>query len=182
MNIKADILPYIKPLGKDENGKYNKKLYNLLKQMSNDEYQNKQLRIYFNPKSWWDDSIVSFHKNIHKEIKCLTRQIKLSPHGHNEIGYSLMDALSKNKPERYSWIMHKPDGFVDITEWFFDTYIKMGRCMFETKHYDFENKHNQRYYIINRNHRKCRWCGEHFHKEHHKSVEIKKYSTWEKSI
>lgn len=181
MDIKNDILPFIKPITKDENGKYNKKLYNLLKKMSNDQYQNRQFRVYFKPTSWWDGTEITFHKNIHKEVSSIIRQINLSPYGHKESGYSLMESLQKNKPERYSWIMHNPNKFIDITNWFFDTYIKMGRCMFDRNHYDFDNEHNQRYYIINKNHRKCRWCGEHFHREHHKKVEIRKYSTWEKS-
>lgn len=182
MDIINDILPFVKPTGRDENGKFNKKLYNLFKLISKNEYSNRQLRIFFKPKSWWDGSYINFHKNIHKEIHSLTRQIVLSPYGMPHTGYSLMEALSKNKPEVYSWIMHNTEDFIDVTEWFFNTYRSIGRCMFDNLHHDFDNQYNNRYYLINKNHRKCRWCGKHFHRVHHKQVEVRKYTIWKESV
>jgi hypothetical protein len=181
MDIKKEILPFIKPIGKDENGKFNRKLYNLLKKMSDNQYENRQLKVFFNQKSWWDDSNIEFHKNIHKHLNCFGRQVILSPLGNPTSGHFLSETTNKNKPEHWSLMLYDTNSFIDITDWFFNTYKQIGRCMFDNRHHDFDNQYNNRYYIINKNHRKCRWCGEHFHREHEKVVEVKKYTIWKQS-
>lgn len=173
-------LPLIRPVGKDENGKYNRKLYNLLSKIIRDKYYNDKLTIWFNKESRWDGNLIEFHKNIHKEQGIL-RQIMIDPNGQMMSGYFLMEALQKNKPTRYSLCTFDSNHMIDVTEWFFSTYVNVGRCMFDPDHCDFNNQYNNRYYIINKNHRKCRWCGEHFRREIKKVVEVKKYELWKET-
>lgn len=176
MNL-SELIPLIKPNGKDENGKYNKKLYNLLKKLSASEYYNRQLKVYFCLSDRITGDILTFHKDIHKE-KTITRQILFSPYGNSASGHFLSEAIKKNNPEHWSLCMYHEDLFIEVTDWFFKNYIELGRCFFDKYHYDFDNEYNERYYIINKNNRKCKWCGEHFHMEHYKKVEIKRYKTW----
>jgi len=174
-----DILPLIKPNSNDENGKYSRKLYNLLKKHSLDQYKNRQLRVFFYKQSRWIDNSVEFHRDVHKEVS-MGGHIFISPYGDSSSGHHLFEVLQKNNPEHWSLVMYDPNLFTDVTEWFFTTYIQIGRCMFDKSHYDFDNKYNNRYYTINKNHRKCKWCGEHFHREFRRHVEVHKYVDWVK--
>ena len=56
--------------------------------------------------------------------------------------------------------MHPLDTYVDITESFWKSYVSKGRCMFDENHSSkwwVGDKH--RYQSINRNSKRCRWCG-----------------------
>ncbi|MBU7315989.1 hypothetical protein [Paenibacillus oleatilyticus] len=182
MILDNDFLQKIRPNSNDENGKHNRKLYNLFKGISKRKNNNlEQIKIWFNAKSRWDGSHIEFHKNIHKEQNIL-RQVMIDPDGQMISGYFLMDALRKNKPTRFSLCTFLPNHMIDVTDWFLNTYIRIGRCMFDSEHYDFNNQYNNRYYIINKNNRKCRWCGEHFNRNIIKTVKIDKYECWKSSI
>ncbi|GFN32447.1 hypothetical protein [Paenibacillus xylaniclasticus] len=171
------VLSQIKPFGSDENGKYNKKLYGLLKKIRNNKYENSNIRIWFNMVSRWDGTVIDFHKNIHKKIS-IPSQIMIDPSGQMISGYFLPECLKKGSPTRFSLCAFHPNQMIDVTDWFFDTYSRIGHCMFDNNHHDFENHYNQRYYIINKNSRKCRFCGEHFKRHIKKYVEVKKYEVW----
>lgn len=171
------LLLKIKPVGSDENGKYNKKLYNMLRKLNNNKKGTCKVKVWFNTKSRWDGSHIEYHKNIHRELG-IKRQIIIDPSGQLVSGYFLGESLDKNNPTRWSLCTFHPNHMIDITEWFFNTYIQIGRCMFDKDHYDFDNSYNQRYHIINKNSRKCRYCGEHFKRQIKKVVEVKKYEVW----
>ena len=130
--------------------------------------------------SRWDGSVIDYHKDIHKEMS-IPSQIMIDPSGQMIAGYFLSECLKKGSPTRFSLCTFHPKHMIDVTDWFFDTYSRIGRCMFDKYHHDFDNHYNNRYYLINRNHRKCRWCEGHFHREHRKVVEVKKFDVWEES-
>jgi len=45
------------------------------------------------------------------------------------------------------------DEWIEITDWFWENYLRVGRCLF------WKYEHN--WIAINRNARKCAHCGEH---------------------
>lgn len=57
---------------------------------------------------------------------------------------------------RHDWAYspaHHVDEWIEITDWFWENYLRVGRCLF------WKYEHN--WIAINRNARKCAHCGEH---------------------
>jgi len=53
---------------------------------------------------------------------------------------------------------------VEITDWFWDNYSKLGRCLWDGSHQRFMTNEEERYTYIDDNTRKCNWCGKTFEK------------------
>lgn len=64
--------------------------------------------------------------------------------------------------ETYSYICHKDSQFVEVTEEFFEKYIKDGRCV--CSHRD-RSCSEQQFTYLDDTHRKCNWCGIEQHEE-----------------
>lgn len=169
----------IKPKNIKHDDKYSSKLYKLLKSFEKNPYYNPQnLKVFFTCcEVCWSTDYIPFHENIHK-TKGILRSVIINPYGSPGSGYLLMDVLQKNNPDFYSYCMFDTSKFIEVTDWFFKNYSKLGRCFFDKNHYGFDNKYEDRYYIINSNYRKCKWCGEHFKREIHKRVEITRNEVW----
>lgn len=66
--------------------------------------------------------------------------------------------------------MHNVAEWIDITDWFWTNYERHGRCMF------FKYLHS--WISINRNSRKCEWCGTHERREVETIKRIERRDKW----
>lgn len=171
-------LQKIKPKVKSKSDKYSWSLYRFLekqvKQKDSGKYVLKQIRVYWIARSWWDGSYLEFNP---KNIKGIN-QIVISPYGGKGSGYFLSHVMRDGqKKECYSLCVYHPDELIDITDWFFSTYERDGRCIFDREHNGWWQGEEKRFTYIN-NTRKCNWCGEWHKKEIVKKVKIKREVNW----
>ncbi|MGG3890251.1 hypothetical protein [Metabacillus fastidiosus] len=167
----------IKPKVKDESDKYSWNLYNFLNRLFNKsgvgKYYKKQLEIHWLHNSRWDGSYLEFNKD-----KLNLNQILILPSGKQHYRgtfYELSLIMGKGKATEFAL----PYSYetTDITEWFFNTYERDGRCIFDREHNGWWQGDKERFTYIN-NTRKCNWCGE-WHKKEIKKVQvIKREETW----
>jgi hypothetical protein len=167
----------IKPKVKGQSDKYSWNLYKFLekqvKQRDVGNFAPKQLRVYWLHHSFWDGSYLEFNPN-----KLNHRQIIISPFGGKGSGYFLSHILPDGmKKECYALSVYHPDEFSDITNWFFTTYERDGRCIFDREHSGWWSGEENRFTYIN-NTRRCNWCGQWHKKEIHKIVKIKREEVW----
>lgn len=172
MNLKL-----IKPKEKSKSDKYSWNLYRFLekqvKQREIGKYVQKQIKVYWLHRSWWDSSHLEFNPN---NINSLN-QVIISPFGDKGSGYFLSQVLRDGKKECYSLRVYHPDELLDITDWFFSTYEKDGRCIFDRKHNGWMQGTDNRFTYVN-NTRKCNWCGQWHKKEIKKVVKIERKVQW----
>ncbi len=169
MDLKA-----IKPAIKGESDKYSWYLYRFLekqvKQRDIGKYVPKQIKVYWLNKSRWDGRLLSFDdENVD------INQVFISPFG-GKSGYSLSTIMTKGKATQY-YLPWSDEDLVDITNWFFSTYQKDGRCMFDRSHNGWFQGDKERFTFIN-NTRRCNWCGKWHTKEIHKEVKIERREVW----
>lgn len=87
----------------------------------------------------------------------------------------------------------KTPEIINITDWFIETYIKIGRCLFDPEHCDFIMNPETRYsYDITKSDvnsrtfsfycpdtiKICNWCGKTLHKVIKEEVVVKTRETW----
>jgi hypothetical protein len=165
----------IKPKVKGQSDKYSWNLYKFLhKQINQKEigkYVLKQIKVYWLHHSRWDGEYLEFNPN---ELDI--RQIIISPFGGTRTGYFLSQILLEGKNECFA-LPYEDDELTDITEWFFKTYEKDGRCMFDREHNGWLLGDENRFTYVN-NTRKCSWCGKWQHKEIKKVQTIKRKEVW----
>ncbi|MBT2759933.1 hypothetical protein [Paenibacillus sp. ISL-20] len=164
----------IKPKVKGESNKYSWNLYKFLsKIVKKNEYIDSQLRIYWNHHSRWDGEHLPFNTDLSNGM-----QIIIDPYGNKSSGYFMNTVLRKGNCELYSLCVWKKEDLLDITDWFFDEYEKIGRCIFDPDHNGWMLGTDGRYTYVN-NTRKCNWCGQWHHREIVKKVKIERISVWE---
>ena len=74
---------------------------------------------------------------------------------------------------RHDWAFgpgHHTNEWVDVTDWFWSSYEKVGMCLFF--------KHQHIWVSINRNAKKCDYCGKHIRREIKKVQTIKRVEVW----
>ncbi|WP_079709769.1 hypothetical protein [Paraliobacillus ryukyuensis] len=166
----------IKPKTKGESDKYSWNLYRFLhKIISNrDEgkYVKNQLEVHFVHNSWFDSKYLEFDKN--KSLN--PRQLIILPLGlkNGRSFHSVDSILTRNRSDRFAlpnWEL------TDITDWFFETYERDGRCIFDRSHNGWMLGAKNRFTHVN-NTRRCNWCGEWHHKEIKKKVNITRKEVW----
>lgn len=165
-------LSKIKPKLKGESDKYSWNLYKFLNKISKDKYINNQLRIYWNHHSRWDGAHLPFVGELSN-----TMQLIISPYGDRGSGYFMNTILHKGNCELFSLCVWKHEDLLDITDWFFDTYEKIGRCIFDPEHYKWMLGTENRFTYVN-NTRRCNWCGQWQHKEIVKKTRIERREVW----
>lgn len=67
----------------------------------------------------------------------------------------------------------------EVTEEFWKTYLKIGRCMFDEKHIGWWVGEENRYTIINKNSKRCNWCGKYLRRKIETEKVIKRHEIWE---
>ena len=68
---------------------------------------------------------------------------------------------------------------IDITDWFWPEYLKVGRCIWDRSHDGWLADDDERFTQINRNSRRCNWCGKHLHRKIEKRVKLERKEIWE---
>lgn len=95
-------------------------------------------------------------------------------------GNSLGTILSGSK-EKYTvfanpWNNKKT--VIDITDWFWNEYIRIGRCIWDSNHSGWLAKDDNRFTYVGKNSRRCNWCGKWHHREIKKKVRIERKEIW----
>lgn len=85
----------------------------------------------------------------------------------------------KDKYELYCYVCGlSPRKYLDISEVFWNEYIKRGRCIWDRKHNRCLQDDEDRFTYVGNNSRRCNWCGEWQHREIHKNVKIERKEIW----
>ena len=87
----------------------------------------------------------------------------------NEItGVSLQSVLGdrKNKYEMFCYVCgYAPRKYIDISDVFWNEYIKHGRCIWDRQHTGWLKDDEGRFTYLDEDNRRCNWCGAEQHKE-----------------
>jgi len=153
--INKEFLQAINPKEKPYNPKYSEGTYTFLHRN-----RNKDVKVYWKKKDNINGDIVSFDPS---DIRSPQIYFMYRENG-DWFGVSWYRIMS-NKYKVLDYSSFEMDGFDDITEWFCNEYIRVGRCLFDSNHINFllgENndyvgEHN-RFEIID-GVKSCRWCG-----------------------
>lgn len=175
MNSLLDINK-IKPEVKGESDKYSWNLYSFLHKLVRNrtygKYYKKQLEICWLHNSKWDGSYLEFNKD-----KLNINQLLILPLGKENSGsfYELSPIMGRGGATEFA--LPRSWELTDITEWFFETYERDGRCIFDRDHNVWWQGSDGRFTYVN-NTRKCNWCGEWHTKEIKKVQTIKREELW----
>lgn len=170
----------IKPVGK-KSDKYSINLYKYLKR--NPEYTN----VYYQ----------SMHKETSKDTKYIEQLFNINSFNINDIylscypewyierdglitGRRLISVLrgGRDMYENYAIGSSVSCKYVDITDVFWDKYIKIGRCIWDKSHDGWLQDDENRFEYIDEDNRKCNWCGEIQHRETKEEKIVRKYNIW----
>lgn len=173
VNNKQYDLNRIKPNNIKVSDKFSRKLYKQLKDISKEKYHN--IKIYWNTSSRWDGSHMPFENVISSDGFTTLNQVMVSPDGNKRTGYFLSSIITGNKKAERFALPHTWE-LIDITDWFFDTYEKIGRCMY-SPHNGWLAEDDGRFTYVN-NTRKCNYCGEWQQRHVEKVQTIKRVSSW----
>jgi hypothetical protein len=94
----------------------------------------------------------------------------------NRLSNILGDSKEKYTIFAIPWFKNKT--VIDITDWFWDEYRRIGRCVWDRPHIGWLMDDDERFVYINKNSRKCQWCGEWQHREIEKRVKIERKPVW----
>ena len=155
--ITNDFRKQVKPKQIPYNAKYSEGTYAFL-----NKYKNKDLKVYWKNTSQFDGSVLELNQN-----NLYTTQV-----------YFMYEETGDLYGARWSNIMHNDyrimdytcwdkNEFEDITEWFCETYLKIGRCLVDSSHNNFllGKDHGyvtkeERFDNLIDGVKKCKWCGE----------------------
>lgn len=168
----------IKPKLKGESDKYSWNFYNFLRKQFNKrddgKYIKKQIKVFWLTRSQWDGKYLEFDpSNLNKGMN----QIIISSFG-GKSGYFFNSILRGVRLTNY-YMPYADEELIDITEWFFNTYEKDGRCIFDRNHDRWMTNTDDRFTYVG-NTRRCNWCGEWHHKTIEKKVKIELVDNWVK--
>lgn len=138
--------------------------------------------VYFYKKNFFDGEVMELDKesglNMNQVVIGLGREfyggVKGSVSGTK---LSTIMGVSNDKYTVFSFYLYDADDFIDITEWFWEQYKKIGRCLFDRAHSRWYQGDKDRFTYVN-NTRKCNWCGEWQRKEIEKEVQIRRVEKW----
>jgi|GEM_PF-1168993 len=85
---------------------------------------------------------------------------------------------SRNKYTVFANPWNNKKTVIDITDWFWNNYIKIGRCIWDRSHKGWLDNDENRFTHIDQNNRKCNWCGLVQHKEIKEEQIIKRTEIW----
>lgn len=155
-----------KPKVKGESDKFSWNLYWFIEKHRN-------VRIMFNTK----DRINGKHLVFNPKDSLPGWQVFIFIGDHEYTGrplYGVMDG-TRNSLGDYCLFQNQ---IIDITEWFFKEYLRIGRCIFDRGHKTYWQGGSSRYTQINKSSRKCNWCGKHFHRVIQKETKVIRHETW----
>jgi hypothetical protein len=94
------------------------------------------------------------------------------------IGNTLLEIMTGHGIN-YDFSMYLLNKYTDITEQFCKQYLRQGRCMFDPEHNGWWLGDESRFTMINKNSKRCRWCGKHLRRNIVKHVNVQRKETWE---
>lgn len=145
----------LKPNQKGMSDKYSWNLYQFLK-------TNKDIRVFWDSTNDFNKRSIRF---IDKDSTDVSQHLRLGRFlGKSFAGRSLMSVLVKTDKHLYSYSWLDANQLEDVTDWFFDTYEKIGRCAFDNNHSMWLSNEDGRYEEFE-NKKKCCWCGSRFEKK-----------------
>lgn len=149
----------------------------------------------------YDATTNSFNPSFPKVQNMYIGGLPLEEEPHTFFGNRINSIICNTSKE--IWCMHlwstsyhggKTPQIINITEWFIENYIKIGRCLFDPHHTDFMMNTESRYtelllpnyvelanrgeQITDQNTKHCNWCGKTLHKVIKEEVVIKTKETW----
>ena len=157
----------IKPKVKGKSDKYSWNLYKWVKKKG------------FYPKVWFDtENRLNGEKLEFDKENFPTYQLWIGGSDKEGLwfyGSSLRSILSPRCKEWANpWMANK---HIDITDWFWNEYIKIGRCIWDKSHDGWLENADERFAYVG-NTRKCKWCGKWQAKEIIKETTISRYDVW----
>lgn len=165
-------LNQIKPKEKGVSDKYSWQLYNYFKK---NKFNINSVKVIFDNSSWFDSSYVEFNK---EDLNTMQIWIGYVDSEGWILGNSLNSIIGSSNKKYMQWANPwvKQHEHIDITEWFWNEYIKIGRCIWDKPHNGWLMDDKERFEYIDEDTRKCNWCG----LIQHKSIreEIKKFEVW----
>jgi len=155
--LNKEFLKAINPKQQPYNPKYSEGTYKFLH-----KNKNKDIKIHWRKRNNFSGDIVAFDPS---KIKFYSTQVCfMYKENGNWFGTSWANIM-RNEHKLYDYSDWDREEFEDITEWFCDEYLRIGRCLFDSVHTNFllgEN-HNyvndsERFEIVD-GIKYCRWCG-----------------------
>ena len=157
-----------KPKKRGESDKYSWNIYRYLK-------ENNVVKVMYYTKSIIDGNNVEFN---HKSVKMPQMFFMIAGEHSGTRADILMRKGSSSKLETYSFILYSQECFLDITDWFIKEYQRIGRCIFDSGHCGWWRGEEGRFTKINKNSRRCNWCGKYQHRNIVKKVELTRREVW----
>lgn len=165
----------IKPKQKNKSDKYSWQLYRYFEK---NELSLGNIRVIYSKENIFNGESIELDKN-----KLNTNQIWIGNyeadglwfHG-NAIGTIIGCSREKYTVFANPWLKNKE--IIDITDWFINEYIKIGRCIWDKSHTGWLKDDDNRFTYIDDNNRKCNWCGEVHHREIIKKIKIERKEVW----
>lgn len=151
MLITKELLNQIKPKERGKSDKFSWNFYKIL-----NKYKGKDIKFY--------------HSNIcnHKEIPITYSKdtllvinifVSVAEYGNYLVGNTLGLVLREGKFQEFQLMNYKLN-HTDITEEFINTYLEIGRCLFDASHNGWIQYDKERF-TVNGVERTCNWCGKH---------------------
>lgn len=148
-------LKILKPENKSISGKYSWNLYKFLE-------TNQGLKVYWCKINSFSRDRYDFEQR--KETNAMQHFFLGKKINNSYVGRYLGSILTKNNKDLYAYSWLNDNDLEDVTDLFFDTYEKIGRCIFDINH-NLLLAHEDSRYNINGDTRKCNWCDAEFKKE-----------------
>lgn len=153
--ISKEYLEKINPNKDTYNAKYSEGTYKFLS-----KNKNKDVKIYFRKKDKIDGKLLEFNPtNVYSTQIYFMYEVN-----GDWLGTPWVNIM-QNKYQVMDYTNFDRDEFEDITDTFLDTYLKIGRCMFDNKHINFllGKDHayvsNEERFTEKDGHKTCLWCG-----------------------
>ena len=155
--LTKEFIKNINPKQNPYNTKYSEGTYKFF-----NKYKSKDLKIYWNKRSRFDGKITEFNA---ENISFYPTQIYFMYEELGDLYGTTWSQVMQNKYKVSDYTHWDRNDFQDITEWFCNTYLKIGRCIFDNEHTNFLLGQNhgyvgdeERFEIIDEV-KKCKWCG-----------------------
>jgi hypothetical protein len=139
-------------------------------------------KVLWYEKSPVDGSIIKFDPEVSlHDGHCFL--VKIYPHNQGTAAERLARILRLAPNQEIMFYCYDftwdPKHLVDITEWFWNEYLKSDRCIFDREHTGWMQGTENRFTGINKNSKKCNWCGQHLTRRIKKVVTVERKPVWE---
>ena len=173
----------VKPQKSKLSDKYSWNLYRVFKFLEKEGQRSPSMdyRIFYYEKSPLDGHIVGFNpqESLHAG-HCFIA--KIYPHDQGTASIRMSEVLGMTPNQRIDFYCYDfsldRNHLLDITDWFWNEYVKSGRCIFDREHNGWWKGGETRFTQINRNSRKCNWCNQHQKRDIKKIVTIERKEVW----